>query len=97
MRAREDGGTYSLVTFAVDAADADAVGDEPILHEGRTVGWVTSGGFAHTHDTSLAMGYVRKETAPAVEGFTIEILGEVRRARRLEKPLFDPEGRRMRS
>ena len=43
------------------------------------------------------MGYVRKEAAPAVEGFTIEILGEARRARRLEKPLFDPNGKRMRS
>jgi dimethylglycine dehydrogenase len=97
LRAREDGGAYRLVSFTVDAADADASGDEPILHEGKTVGWVTSGGFAHTHGVSLAMGYVRKEAAPAVEGFTVEILGEARRARRLEKPLFDSEGKRMRS
>jgi dimethylglycine dehydrogenase len=97
LRAREDGGTYRLVSFDVDAVDADAVGDEPILHEGRTVGWVTSGGFAHTHDVSLAMGYVRKEAVTATDGFTIEIMGEGRRARRLERPLFDSEGRRMRS
>jgi dimethylglycine dehydrogenase len=96
LRAREDGGAYRLVNFEVDASDADASGDEPILHEGKTVGWVTSGAFAHTHDVSLAMGYVRKEVAPALDGFAIEIMGEGRRARRLEPPMFDPDGLRMR-
>jgi dimethylglycine dehydrogenase len=97
LRAREEGGTYRLVSFAVDAGDADASNDEPILHEGKTVGWVTSGGYAHTHRLSLAMGYVRKEVAPALKGFAIEILGEMRGARRLERPVFDPEGARMRA
>jgi dimethylglycine dehydrogenase len=97
LRAREEGGTYRLVAFAVEARDADASGDEPILHEGRTVGWVTSGGFAHTHDLSLAMGYVRKEVAQALDGFVVEILGEARLARRLAQPVFDPDGARMRA
>ncbi|MFL5115445.1 MAG: FAD-dependent oxidoreductase [Microvirga sp.] len=97
LREREGGGTYRLVSFEVDAADADASGDEPILHKGKTVGWVTSGGYAHTHGVSLAMGYVRNEVAPALDGFAIEIMGEDRRARRLEEPVFDPDGRRMRS
>jgi dimethylglycine dehydrogenase len=97
LRAREEGGAYRLVSLEVEAADADASGDEPILHDGKTVGWVTSGGYAHTHDVSLAMGYVRKEVAPAADGFAIEIIGEARRARRLERPVFDPDGLRMRS
>jgi dimethylglycine dehydrogenase len=97
LREREAGGTYRLVIMAVDAADADAVGDEPILHDGRTVGWVTSGGYAHTHDLSLAMGYVRKEVAGAADGFGVEIMGEERGAQRLEQPPFDREGLRMRA
>ncbi len=36
-----------LVGFAVDAADADAIGDEPVWHDGKVVGWITSGGYAH--------------------------------------------------
>ncbi len=44
-----------------DAADADVLGDEPIWHEGKVVGWVTSGGYAHYVDKSMAQGYVPKE------------------------------------
>ena len=40
---QESGGALRLVTFSVEAADADAIGDEPIWHDGKVVGWVTSG------------------------------------------------------
>jgi dimethylglycine dehydrogenase len=97
LREREQGGTYRLILMAVDAADADAAGDEPIQHGGKTVGWVTSGGFAHTHGLSLAMGYVKKEVAGAADGFDIEIIGERRKARRLDRAPFDHDGARMRA
>ncbi len=47
---KESGGALRLVTFKVDATDADAIGDEPIWHDGKTVGWVTSGAFGHRVD-----------------------------------------------
>ena len=97
LRECETGGTYRRILLAVDAGEADASGDEPILHDGGTVGWVTSGAFAHTHDLSLAMGYVRREVAPATEGFGVEIIGEQRPARLLTEPPFDPAGLRMRA
>jgi dimethylglycine dehydrogenase len=37
-----------LITLDVAARDADAIGDEPIWHDGRVVGWVTSGGYGHS-------------------------------------------------
>ena len=86
-----------LVAFAVDAGDADAIGDEPVFHDGKTVGWVTSGGYAHHAGTSAALGYVPAALASASGGFEIEILGERRKARRLDAPLFDPTGARMRA
>ena len=49
--------------MVVDAEDADVLGDEPIWHDGKVVGWVTSGGYAHWADKSLAMGYVPRELA----------------------------------
>ncbi len=58
---KESGGKLRRVTFAVDADDADVLGDEPIWHDGKVVGWVTSGGYAHTVERSLAQGYVPKE------------------------------------
>ena len=55
-------------------------------------GWVTSGGFAHTSNVSLAMGYVPKEIADEIQGWTIEILGEQFSATLQMRPLFDPKG-----
>jgi dimethylglycine dehydrogenase len=95
-REKESGGKLRLQCFVVDALDADAIGDEPIWHRDKVVGWVTSGGFGHTVGKSLAMGYIEKELAAANEGFEIEIIGERRPATRLDAPIFDPQGLRMR-
>ena len=82
----------------VDATDADVLGDEPIWHDGKVIGWVTSGGFAHFVDKSLAQGYVPKEFAGETGkgAFEIEIIGDRRKATIITEPLFDPEGARMR-
>jgi dimethylglycine dehydrogenase len=97
-RSRETAPTRRLVTFTVEVDDgpdaADVIGDEPIWHDGGVVGWVTSGGYAHTCRQSVAMGYVPAELAGS--GFEIEVLGERRRATRLDACLFDPDARRMR-
>ena len=61
--AAENGGNYRLRCFVVEATDADVIGDEPIFHNGEVAGWVTSGGYAHGSDVSVAMGYVRTELA----------------------------------
>jgi dimethylglycine dehydrogenase len=97
LEEKEGGGKLRLVSFKVDAKDADAIGDEPIWHDGKVRGWVTSGGYAHTAKTSIALGYVPKEIAAETEGFEIEIIGERRKATRLSEPIFDPKGDRMRA
>ena len=94
---KASGGTRSLVVFAVEAVDADAIGDEPVWHDGKVVGWITSGGYAHHTKTSVALGYVPVALAGETTGFEIEIIGERRTARRLAEPLFDPSGSRMRA
>ena len=64
----------------------------------RSVGWVTSGGYAHTSKSaSIALGYVPKEIAAETDGFEIEIIGDRRKATRLAEPIFDPKGERMRA
>jgi dimethylglycine dehydrogenase len=88
-----------LVTFVVepDPDDpADVIGDEPVWHDGKVVGWVTSGGYGHHVKQSIALGYVPAELASA-DGFEIEIIGRRRPARVQREPLFDPEGLRMRA
>jgi dimethylglycine dehydrogenase len=94
---KKSGGTLRLATFRIDAADADAIGDEPIWHDGRVVGWVTSGAFGHRVGQSLALGYVPAALSAADSGFEIEIIGERRTAHRLREPAFDPAGTLMRT
>jgi dimethylglycine dehydrogenase len=93
---KQSGGTLRRVSMVVEASDADVLGDEPIWHQGKVVGWVTSGGYAHYVDKSLAQGYVPKELVGDDE-FEIEIIGEMRKARINHEPLFDPKGEKMRS
>jgi dimethylglycine dehydrogenase len=79
---------------------ADVIGDEPVWHDGKVVGWVTSGGYGHHVKQSIALGYVPLELAtpegPGASDFEIEIIGRRRAARLQPEPLFDPSGGRMR-
>ncbi|HET8727568.1 MAG TPA: aminomethyltransferase family protein, partial [Alphaproteobacteria bacterium] len=96
LRERDAGPGRRLVTLAVDVASgaeaADVIGDEPIWHAGRVVGWVTSGGYAHHSGVSVAMGYVPAALAAAdsfaADSFAIEILGDRRPATILKTPLL---------
>jgi dimethylglycine dehydrogenase len=82
--------------FIVDADDADAVAWEPIWKDGQVVGYVTSGGYAHFVDKSVAFGFVPSALVAEGAEFEIEILGDLRKATLFTDPLFDPDGQRMR-
>jgi dimethylglycine dehydrogenase len=97
LEEQQKGGPLRLVCFAVASADADCLGDEPIWHDGKVVGWVTSGAYGHRVQRSLALGYVPTDIATSNSGFEIELMGERRKAERLTAPAFDPTGARMRA
>lgn len=98
LKERQEGGKLRRVTMVVDAADADVLGDEPIWRGGKVVGWVTSGGYGHYVDLSLAQGYLPAALARDLGkgAFEIEIIGDRRKATIIPAPPFDPEGKRMR-
>jgi dimethylglycine dehydrogenase len=86
-----------LITLVVEADQVDINRDEPIFSNGKCVGYVTSGSYAHYVEKSVAMGYVPTESQEGDTPFEIEILGELRSAKVQRLPLFDPTGERMRS
>jgi dimethylglycine dehydrogenase len=96
LREKERGGTLRLLAFKVLDTDADALGDEPIWHDGKVVGWVTSGAFGHRVKQSLALGYVPVALASATSGFEIEIIGARHPAQPLTEAAYDANGSRMR-
>ena len=88
-----------LVTLVIDDSGIDVSGDEAVWHGNAVVGWVTSGGFAHCSDKSVALAYVPADRAgdEGVGAFQVEILGDRPPATIAPRPLFDPDGTRMRS
>src|SRR6185437_17148844 len=97
LRDRGEPPKRRLVTLVVDAADADALGDEPVWHDRQVVGWVTSGGYAHCVGKSIALAYVSAAAARAGAACEVEILGERRAVRVQAGALYDPSGERMRA
>jgi dimethylglycine dehydrogenase len=85
-----------LVTLSVDSTDTDATGYEPVCLGKDLVGFVTSGGYGHCTNSSIAMGYVTTSVPDEQSGLTVTILGESRPCRILRQPLIDPTGTRMR-
>lgn len=86
---RETGASRMLCTFKVDAVDADPWGDEPIWHDNKVVGFVTSGGFAHFSQTSVAFGFLPLELVQEGRRVEIELLGERVAAELYQQPLLD--------
>jgi len=96
LEEKANGPKRRLCTFIVDAADADVVADEPIWVDDKVVGFVTSGGYAHYAQKSVAMGFLPLEMIEQGREVEIEILGERRKATLFSEPLFDPQAERMR-
>jgi dimethylglycine dehydrogenase len=95
LEERRRGPTRHLVNLVVEATEVDISHDEPIFAAGQCIGHATSGGFGHTVGRSIALGYVSTAFAKPGTQLQIEVLGEMRAASVLEKPLYDPSGTRM--
>jgi dimethylglycine dehydrogenase len=93
---RANGSTRKLVSFEVEAVDADVQGYEPIWLDGSVVGFCTSGGFSHFAGKSIALGFLPTDRITDGLAVEIEILGQMRPARVIVETLFDADGARMR-
>jgi len=94
---RDETPAHRLVALEIEADRADATGYEPICHGKELVGFVTSGGYGHCVQKSLAMGYITASMSNSSEELTVTLLGEPRPARLVPQALIDPKGLRMRS
>jgi dimethylglycine dehydrogenase len=84
--------------LSVAADGADATGGEPIfLGDGTPVGQVTSGAYGYSVGKSLALGTIKAGSARPGDRLSVAVLGRPHEAILLERPPFDPEGRRLRS
>jgi dimethylglycine dehydrogenase len=86
-----------FVTLVVDADNADAVGGEAVYCDGEYAGYASSGGFGYAVGQSLALAYLKTDKVSVDARYEIEIVGQLRPARLITEPLYDPDGGRMRS
>ena len=96
MAEKAAGPARKLVSFVVEATDADVVAWEPIWLDGAVAGFCTSGGYSHFMGLSVAQGFLPADRVQDGLAVEIEILGERRPARVHLAPLFDGDGARMR-
>ena len=94
---RKRGSAKRLVPILLDDPNAAPLGGEPILIDGRKVGYVTSANFGYTVGKSIAYGYLPAQqatpgTRAAVRIFDHEVEGAV-----TTEPIFDPAGERIRA
>lgn len=85
-----------LCIFDVNAQDADVVAWEPVWIGDKVAGFCTSGGYSHWLKKSLAFALVDQEMFNDADVAEVEILGERRSMKRLQEPIFDGQGMRLR-
>lgn len=91
-----NGPAQMLVTLEIEADGADASGYEPIWANGKKVGFVTSGGYGHTTQKSLAMALVdQAQCTPGTE-LSVHVVGVERAAKVIPPSPYDPQGKSMR-
>ena len=86
-----------LVTIEIDALDADASGYEPIWQGNTRVGFITSGGYGHTINKSLAMALVEPGFSKPGTELTVHVVGVERPAKVIPSSPYDPSGQAMRA
>ena len=97
LAAREAGPQQKLVTMIIDVDGIDVSHDEAILVEDKAVGYISSGGYAHHVERSMAMGYVTTEFSEPGTKLQVEILGKLYDAEILGEALYDANGEKMRA
>jgi dimethylglycine dehydrogenase len=86
-----------LVTLEVDSSDSDASGFEPIWKNGKRVGFITSGGYGHRVEKSLAMGLINTDLAESGQEIDVHIVGKEKKAKIIPVSPYDPKGELMRA
>ena len=91
-----NGPAQKLVTLEVAANGADASGYEPVWSDGNLVGFITSGGYGHTLNRSLAMALVNREQTEVGSDLAVHVVGVERAAKVIAPSPYDPAGQAMR-
>jgi dimethylglycine dehydrogenase len=84
-----------LACLVVDSPGADPHGYEPVRAGEAPIGYVSSGGYGHVVERTIALAYLPVEHAEPGTRLTVDVLGEPRPAEVVREALFDPQNARL--
>lgn len=96
VKQKEKGITRKLCCLTLDDASAIAIGNEPVRHNDRVVGWITSASYGYSAQKSICYTYLPIELAVLGTRLDVEMLGERIGAVVAQDPQWDPRGERVR-
>jgi len=96
LKEKKKGPSKHLTVIEIET-ETDVSGDEAVMHNGKCISYITSGGYGHSVEKSLAMTYLPVELIKQSTQLEVEILGIFHQARVILEPLYDPSGSKMRS
>ena len=90
-----------LVQFLLEDPEPLIYGEEPILRDGKAVGYMRSGAYGHTLGGAMGFGYVDNDDGVTVDflktgRFEIVVAGERFAASASLRPMYDPKNERVR-
>jgi dimethylglycine dehydrogenase len=88
---------WVCVYLEVAAEGADCVGSETVYMNGERVGQISSGGYGHTVQKSLARAFVHPRASTPGTELDVHVLAVMRKARILSEPVYDPNNELPRS
>ena len=92
---KKNGPNKKLSVIQIET-ETDVSGDEAVMYDGECVSYITSGGYGHSVEKSLAMTYLPVELIDSNAKLEVEILGQFCEASIVMEPLYDPSGSKMR-
>ena len=95
--AKKDKSKLKLTPLVIETDDIDVTNNEAVVKNGKSIGYITSGGFAHYVNKSIAYSYLDEEILKSNEKFQVEINGNFYNCSIIKEALYDPTGERMRS
>ncbi len=98
LREKQAGVKERFATLVVEANGLDAPYLSTVWSGDERVGLVTSGGYGHRVDKSIALATIRTDLAEPGTKLEVEIFGDRRPAAvQPDQPLYDPENARMKA
>ena len=101
LRTKETGPDSRMVQFFLNDPEPLLYHNEPILRDGKIVGYLSSGSYGHHLGGAVGMGYVPCPGETPAEmlasSYEIEVAGTRIKAEASTRPMYDPKSERARA